>query len=196
MPLFLSLTSPLNWESPQQFSSRQGCGQILMGMQLLNPSWKGMAHRKVPCRTRGGSNALPKGAGNQPTEAGWVDHNRTGNQGREELRASQPWEYPQQGVCALTLPPGMHSKVQWVAEVHVQVPIQPEFRKTKTSGNQEFFVKEAPPFPRKPPYCYPGCIIAPGKSIKNRATAYQNPNKYKRSRAKGNSLGPEMTKQL
>lgn len=87
--------------------------------------------------------------------------------GKEKLAASQMWERPQQGACALRLAPGMEQKGASEAQRCMsQVPTQPKVRKAKTSGNQGLFPKEAPPFPRKPPCCYPGCTITPSKDQK------------------------------
>lgn len=145
----------------------------------------GLTEARMPC---------PKGQEtSQQKQAGLITI--YGHLGKEKLGASQMWEHPQQGACALRLAPGMEQKGASESQRCMsQVPTQPKVRKPKTSGNQGLFPKEAPPFPRKSPCCYPGCTIL--AKIKSRATTYQKPNKYKGLGAEGNPLGPAMTKQL
>lgn len=137
----------------------------------------------------------PRGAGNQPTAADWVDHSRTGHPGKEKLRASQIWEHPQQGVCVLRLPSGMNSKVQWVTEVYVSGAKSAKGQSGQVLRDQGLFPKEAPPFPRKP-HCYPGCTITPSKASKTESHCLSKSNKYKLSYPEGTLLGPATTEQL
>lgn len=119
-----------------------------------------------------------------------------GHRGKEKLRASEMREHPQQGVCALRLPPGMNRKVQVSHRgACPRCQLGQKSERPRPQGIKGYFPRKPHLSQGSPPIALQAVQSLLAK-IKSRATTYQKPNRYRGLGGDGNSLGPAMTKQL